>query len=186
MKQLRAGRFLAYILLLQNGTFPLTAVANSPSPAPSAPAGPPATPIPRHVFLPNVALIADGKNGKQKFDGEKFRFGMICILATWNQKTAPVARFLNEKYDEFTRKKIEIIGVFSHDTAEALELWKKTEKPRFLVGLADESFIDALLNPKVPVCYVTDSKSKIVIFLENPTQKNLVSASESLALWTDF
>ena len=144
------------------------------------------TPIPRHIVFPPLRFLTSENPSNQNFDARKVRFGVVCVFATWSRQTINVTKALNAKTAEFAKRHVVFAGAFSHDTKEALDLWAKAQKPQFKVGLADDSFVDALKNPKVPSCYVVNSRGEILLHLETPTDKNLKSLFESLTLWTDF
>jgi hypothetical protein len=155
----------------------------TPSPA----AAPKVTPWPRRVLFPNPGLRnAPGFDRPPPWNPRDWRFSVLVTLASWNPKSEEMVQWMSHISDVFSVKKVLVLGVFSHDTAESIERFAVAQRPRFPAGVASSVFLKSFGNPKVPTVWIVNVRGEIVTRKELPDETERKRLQELLALWTDF
>jgi hypothetical protein len=180
-----------------------SAPAPEASPATSSAAEPQSSPasIPaatRRVSLPafqvlspqDPALQGDLKlqewpQGKT-YDYATARFTVAMVLASWSQRAQDLARRLNDWQSFLATRRVNLVGLFTHDSPSDILETLKRNTIAFPVSKVDLTFVSTMLNPKVPTVWILDHTGQIVFRVERPSDEQMKDVRAKLVAWTDF
>lgn len=144
-------------------------------------------PLPRHVTFP---VITYGKEpsveGETALNLSKMRFWYIAILASWNPRSGEISEILNQNYKLFSMRNVGVIALYSNDTIESIEAWRKKNNPLYLNVFASRNLLDELKNPKIPTVWVVGSEGEILQRMEMPTKQNILQSVQKVMILTGF
>lgn len=155
---------------------------------------------PRRVTLPGLDVteaallqtteVSAAKTGEwprgKPYNYRAARFSVVLAMASWSARSEDVARRLHGWGSEFAKRKIALVGVFSHDAPSDIRAVMTRNQFTFPAAKASLTFVSQLLNPKVPTIWVADHTGQIVLRLERPTDGQLQDLRQKILEWTDF
>lgn len=144
-------------------------------------------PLPRHSIFPSVTYgKVPSVSGDSELNFSEKRFWIIIILASWNPKSSEITDILNKNFKQFEKRNVGVIGLFSNDTTESVEIWRKKNKPLFLNAFASRNLLDDLKNPKVPTVWVIGNEGEKLQYLELPTTQKFLECVAKVMVLTEF
>ena len=127
-------------------------------------------PLPRHVLLPEVTYSrAPDITGEFTLSFSEHKIWILVIIASWNKRSAEIAKIFNQHEKEFKQRNIGVMALYSQDTEDNVDEWRKKNKPFFDNFFASRNFMDSLNNPKVPSIWLIGDKQEILLNYELPT-----------------
>lgn len=164
-------------------------LANSASATPSGNPPPPVyiPPLPRHVEFPTITYAKEPTiEGEAEVNISKMNFWYVMVLATWNPRSVEITEIINKNFKVFTQRNVGVVGLFSNDSIEAVNEWRKKNNPLFLNEFASRNFLDALKNPKIPSVWLIGNQGEILQKLEMPTKQKMLESVQKVMILTGY
>lgn len=164
----------------------------TPPPSNNTPGGAPQTPVyipplPRHLEFPTISYAKEPTiEGESEVNVAKMHFWYVLILATWNPRSAEITDIMNKNFKTFSQRKVGVIGLFSNDSVEAVNIWRKKYSPQFLNEFASRNFLDALKNPKIPSVWVIGNQGEVLQRIEMPTKEMMLESVQKVMILTGY
>ena len=143
--------------------------------------------LPRYLYLPKVLYLESLYSPTIIWPIKSTNhFQVLFLFSSWNDASKSIARILNDAHPKLVKRSIEVLGLFSFDTQQAMDSWIREERPLFKTGVASMDFIDAADNPKIPTIWVVNYENAIHMKLEMPTPGEVQDMVNSLYKMADF
>ena len=144
-------------------------------------------PLPRHILLPEVTYErAPDIEGEYTLNFSKHRFWFIVMIASWNERSADIAKIFNSHIQEFKHRDIGVLALFSQNTSQDVEKWRVKNKPLFDNYFASRNLTDSLKNTKIPALWLVGTKGEILLKLELPTIQQIDASIQKSFILTSF
>ncbi|WGL60674.1 hypothetical protein QEJ31_03535 [Pigmentibacter sp. JX0631] len=144
-------------------------------------------PLPRHMEFPTISYAKEPTvEGEAEINVAKMHFWYVLILATWNPRSAEITDIINKNFKTFSQRNVGVIGLFSNDSLEAVNIWRKKYNPQFLNEFASRNLLDALKNPKIPSVWVIGNQGEVLQRLEMPTREMMLESVQKVMILTGY